>query len=314
MKTDAPNADTAFGIATAIIGSEPVAVRRFTTGEAHYVFEAVFKDRAPVVVRLAAGGDRSDMAGAARLSRLLRPLGVPLPEIIAEGVDHEFPYLILERLAGVDLGDVVNNLSNPALQAIATKVAAAQAIVAKLPSAGRYGYAVTAAEAPNSRWIQVVNHHLARSRKGIEAAGLFDASVVDTLTALVAAEHAALDSIPATPFLHDTTTKNVIVAGDGTFSGIVDVDDLCFGDPRYVIALTLAALMASGSPVDYADAWMSAAGHKDEYIFRLYVAVFVVDLMAEHGHNKLCSVEDRRRLSGVLAECMERLEFLGRRR
>jgi aminoglycoside phosphotransferase (APT) family kinase protein len=255
------------------------------------------------------------MAGAARLSRLLRPLGVPLPEIIAEGLDHEFPYLILERLAGVDLGDVVNHLSNPALQAIAAKVAAAQAIVSKLSSAGRYGYAVTAAEAPHSRWIQVVNHHLARSRERIEAAGLFDASVVDTVTALVAAEHAALDSIPATPFLHDTTTRNVIVTAEGTFSGIVDVDDLCFGDPRYVVALTLAARMASGSPVDYAGAWMSAANYDDDYIFRLYVAVFAVDLMAEYGqafNNKLSSAEDRRRLAGAFAECLERLEFMGR--
>jgi aminoglycoside phosphotransferase (APT) family kinase protein len=307
MKTDIPTSDTAFGIVADVVGSEPVAVRRFTTGAAHYVFEAVFEGRAPVVIRLAARQDRSAMAGAARLSRFLRPLGVPLPEIIAAGLDHEFPYLILERLAGVDLGDVVNHLPSSVLQDIATRVAAAQAIVAKLPSVGRYGYAVTAAEAPHSRWIQVVNDHLARSRKRIEAAGLFDAGVVDSVAALVAVEHAELDSIQATPFLHDTTTRNVIVTADGAFSGIVDVDDLCFGDPRYVAALTLAALMAAGSPVDYAEAWMNAANYEDDYVFRLYVAVFIVDLMSEHGHNKSSSVEDRRRMLGIFAECMRRV-------
>lgn len=109
MTTDMPNADTAAAIVAAVIGSEPVSVRRFTTGVAHYVFEGVFKDRAPVVIRLAAGPGRSAMAGGARLSRLLRPMGIPLPEVIAEGLGHEFPYLILERFAGVDLGDVVND-------------------------------------------------------------------------------------------------------------------------------------------------------------------------------------------------------------
>lgn len=85
------------------------------------------------------------------------------------------------------------------------------------------------------------------------------------------------------PFLHDTTTKNVIVSPEGAFSGIVDVDDLCFGDPRYVTALTLAAVTAFAGPVHYVDAWMSLAGHVDDRIFRLYVAMFLVGFMSEHG-------------------------------
>ena len=94
-----------------------------------------------------------------------------------------------------------------------------------------------------------------------------------------------IDAIEATPFLHDTTTKNVIIAPDGKFSGIVDVDDLCFGDARYPAALTLAALIAHGGPVDYVSAWMREAQHKNDRIFQLYVAVFLLDLMAEHGHD-----------------------------
>jgi fructosamine-3-kinase len=58
----------------------------------------MFEDRPAVVVRIAADHSRSAMAGALWLSRLLRPQGVPLPEIIAEGLNHQFPYLVLERL------------------------------------------------------------------------------------------------------------------------------------------------------------------------------------------------------------------------
>jgi aminoglycoside phosphotransferase (APT) family kinase protein len=127
------------------------------------------------------------------------------------------------------------------------------------------------------------------------------------------AAHDELDSMPSTPFLHDTTTKNVIVTPEGTFSGLVDVDDLCFGDPRYVVALTLAAIMASGGPVDYVDAWMKAANYRDDYMFRLYVALFIVDFVSEHGqvfndNQPRSSARNRRRLIQVFAEWLKRLD------
>ncbi len=123
---------------------------------------------------------------------------------------------------------------------------------------------------------------------------------------------AALDALPARPFLHDTTTKNVIVTPSGAFSGVVDVDDLCFGDPRYAIALTLASLMASGGPLHYVGAWMSAAEERDDQIFRLYVVPFLVDFMSEHGQAfngnvQASSAEERSRLLRIFAEQLQRL-------
>lgn len=92
-----------------------------------------------------------------------------------------------------------------------------------------------------------------------------------------------IDAIPPTPFLHDATIKNVIVTAEGNVSGIVDVDDLCFGDPRYAAALTLAALTAQRGPLQYVSAWLRQAGWSDDRLFRLYVTLFLLDLMAEHG-------------------------------
>jgi aminoglycoside phosphotransferase (APT) family kinase protein len=86
----------------------------------------------------------------------------------------------------------------------------------------------------------VLDANLARSRRLISAAGLFDLGLVDVMRAEVSARREEIDCVEPTPFLHDVTTRNVIVTPAGTFSGIVDVDDLCFGDPRYPAALTLA--------------------------------------------------------------------------
>jgi aminoglycoside phosphotransferase len=286
MTIDLPNSTIAGHLAAAAVGCVPVEVSRFTTGSHHYVFEATFEHRAPVVVRIAAEHSRPALIGANKLSNLLRPRGVPLPQIIAEGLNHRFPHLVLERFPGTDLGHVIRDLSDASLEAIAARVARAQRNTAQTASAGRYGYAVAPADAPRERWSQVLHDNLARSRKRIRAAGLFDVDAVDAVEAMVLAAGAELDALEPVPFLHDTTTKNVIVTPGGEFSGIVDVDDLCFGDPRYVVALTLASLTAFGGPVRYVDAWMKLADHRDDKLFRLY----------------------RDRLLRVFAECLRRAE------
>jgi aminoglycoside phosphotransferase len=309
MTSDAPNNAIVRDLATAAVGRSPIGVRRFGTGAHHYVFEATFADLPPVVVRIAAEHSRAAMAGALRLSNLLRPRGVPLPEIIAEGVNHRFSHLVMERLPGADLGDLVCGLSDASVDAIATKVAQAQNIASKTPSGARYGYAVEPAHAPRERWPQVLQDNLTRSRRRVAAAKLFDEDVVDAIANIVSAARVELDALPPVPFLHDTTTKNVIVTAAGSFSGIVDVDDLCFGDPRYVVALTLASLRAFGGPTHYVDAWMNAANYPKDRIFGLYVALFLVDFMSEHGQEfngnvQPSSADCRKRLMAVFAQSL----------
>jgi aminoglycoside phosphotransferase (APT) family kinase protein len=277
------NDKLAAAIAEKVCGERPAAVRRFTTGSRHFVYEATFFDRAPVVVRIGDANAHSEMEGAVHLSDMLRPLGVPLAALLAHAIAAPLPWIVLERLSGSDLGDGIATLSDRALRTVAGNVARAQAIVATTPSAGRFGYAAQPMRAPHVAWRQVLQANLDRSRSRIASAALFDAALVDRVQALVEARADRLDAIAATPFLHDTTTKNVIVTAAGKFSGIVDVDDLCFGDPRYAAALTLAVLQAYGGPVAYVGHWLAAAGESDDDLFRLYVALFLLDLMGEHG-------------------------------
>jgi hypothetical protein len=149
MTTEAPNSAMASSLATAAVGHPATDVRRFSTGAHHYVFEVTFADRSPVVVRIAAEHSRAAMAGALKLSHLLRPLGVPLPEIIADGVDHRFSHLVMERLPGTDLGETISGLSDTNLEAIAMKVAQAQNVTSKMVRGTRYGYGVEPAHAPS---------------------------------------------------------------------------------------------------------------------------------------------------------------------
>jgi aminoglycoside phosphotransferase len=311
--TKQPSAELAAGIAEGVTGCAATMVRRFTTGARHYVFDVDFANRPSVVVCTGNSSARSEMVGAIYLSGLLRPRGVPLPIILAKDVQAEFPWLLLERFPGTDLGAVINCLSNEQLERIAAAVAHAQAVTAESCSASRYGYAALPDQAPYDAWSQVLDANLTRSQRRITSAGLFDVGLVGIVRAALNTIRDRIDGIAPTPFLHDTTTRNVIVAADGTFSGIVDVDDLCFGDPRYPAALTLAVLMAYGGPVHYVSAWLRHAGRPDDCVFLLYVTLFILDLMAEHGqvfngNERPSSPEDRAALRLAFDDSLARIQ------
>lgn len=278
-----PTAADAGHVAATALGAAATQVRRFTTGLHHFVYEVTLGDGRTVVARLTRPRERPVMRSAVALSSQLRPLGVPLPELLASDVEAAFPWMLLERLPGRDLGDVVGSLSATGLKAIAESVAAAQRVAATTPTAGRYGFAPTPQSARFATWSEVVAADIERSSTRIAGAGLFDVAVAEGVERIHQRLLAELDRAPATPFLHDTTTKNVIVTDDGAFSGIVDVDDLCFGDPRFVAALTYVALRSHDLPADYAGYLMQAAGWADDHLYRLYIAVIFLGFMSEHG-------------------------------
>lgn len=283
MTTAFPTETTAAHAVEMGLGQRAIDVVRFTTGSGHFVFDVAVEGAPNVVARIGLPDGAEAMRAGIALARRLSELGVPLPRHLADGMVDGFPFTLIERLAGTDLGHVIRSLTEPQLKAIAEAVAAAQQATALLGPGHRYGYAATPETAPCASWSEVLERHLARSRERILAAGLFDPALLAPIAARLAAAKPVLDRQPATPFLHDTTTKNVLVDAAGRFTGIVDVDDLCFGDPRYAPALTRAVLLGYGGPLSYVDYWMAAAGHADDAQFALYVALFLVDLMAEHG-------------------------------
>ena len=282
MPNLAPSPEAAAEAARQALGWTDVAVSRFTTGSAFFVYEVARGDQL-AVVRMGLPAQAQDLVNGVALSRQLRPLGVPLAELLASDTGAALPYIVLSRLPGTDLGHVVRDLSRPARERVARAVADAQLATGRLGAGTRFGYAPRAAVAPHESWADVVAASIERSRQRIAANGLFPVDAGDPLLRAFERHRPALAAMPPLPFLHDTTTKNVIVSPDGRLSGIVDVDDLCFGDPRYAAALTRASLVAHDGPADYVDIWLAHAGLADDAVFAFYVALFLFDFMAEHG-------------------------------
>jgi aminoglycoside phosphotransferase (APT) family kinase protein len=308
-----PDEFLAAASAEAALNGAVAAVRRFPTTNRHFVYDVKLTDGRSAVVRLGLPEQRDSLEASARWSDRLRPLGIPLPEVLARDLTSEFPFIILERLRGTDLRTVIHKLSLPAQGHIAGTVAAVQALVGRLPSEGRFGFAMDAGLAPYIRWSDVLAQSLAQSRTAIRRAGLMEENAADEVEKRFAKLAKRLDDVPSVPFLPDTTVRNVVVSEAGLFAGIVDVDRLCWGDPRYAPARTAMQLLNMGWPTGYAEAWLALAGGKADAGFWLYVAICCVAFMADYGQpnsgNALAfTPADRDRLDVILVRLLSRID------
>lgn len=58
---------------------------------------------------------------------------IPLPSILAVNLNWKFPYIVLERLEGDDIGNIFEKLSGEQIKSIAESVATLQNQVSSLP-------------------------------------------------------------------------------------------------------------------------------------------------------------------------------------
>jgi len=271
-------------VATDHCGVPPEGVRRFALGLAHWVYDVRLPDGSGLVVRLTTPEQRADFLGAVHWSKTLRPLGVPLPSLHAHGEVRGLPYLVLERLDGKDLALVYYELTATQRRGVAEDVCRAQRLAATLPQARGYGVVNLPAGPYLPSWTAVLEDTLVLSRSRIEAAGLMSTHVVERVQEHATRFHRYLARVRPTPFLDDTTIKNVLVHR-GRMSGIVDVDEICFGDPLFTIGQTRVALVNAGLDGAYADDWCDALNLTSEQraVVGLYTAIFCVVFLSELG-------------------------------
>lgn len=305
-----PTEQDAATIVSAVLGQPVLTIRRFPTGLCHYVYD-IQTPTQQLVMRIARPDTHALLAGAVYWSHLLRPMGVPLPKLLYADLEVKsvpFPFIVLERLPGTDLGHVYHTLTREEKYAIAADIVRLQAQTSKLPSGSGFGYTSSLSTPPPHRtWMDVVQQSLNRSRQRIQQAGIVDPVLVARVEQHAAHFESYLARVVPTAFLDDTTTKNVIVH-NGRLSGIVDVDVVCYGDPLWTIGLTHMALLNQGEDLDYITAWTQQVHITDEqrHAVQFYTAVFCVDFLSEIGQlfNKdlaqPVSQEKLRRLMSIL--------------
>ncbi len=283
-----PGEEDATKIVQRALKESVISVKRFTTGACHFVYDVISQSGRDVVARIAWPKNRHFLAGAVYWNQRLKSKGVPLPAIINYDLDatvFPFPYMLLERLAGDDLGAVYPQLSGAEKRVLANEIARVQNIAGSLPPGKGFGY-VDSYESDSfyPTWTNVLYGSLERSRARIEAVGVIDVRQVERVTRKLDGYQSYFSQVLPRLFLDDTTTRNVIVH-NGKLSGIVDVDCVCFGDGLLPIALTRMALINMQADLDYINYWCEAVKvtEQQKEVLDLYTALFCVDFMSEIG-------------------------------
>lgn len=269
------------------LGKNARSIQRFPTGLAHFVYDVETDEGDKLVIRLTRPNLKRFFAGALGWYDELQRINVPLPTLYFSTLDESkfgFPVMIMERLPGTDLDAVYPTLTRQQKHRIADQIIAIQAFVATLPLGRGYGYAFTGDDANlRSQWINVLEDNLNIAIPLLGQTGLVEEQVLDRAQRAILSHQDYYATVQPICFLDDITTKNVIIDETGSLSGIVDVDNVAFGDSLMTLAFTRIALLSRGYDTEYTDYWTAQLGLNagQARALNLYCAMFCLLLMSE---------------------------------
>lgn len=317
ISTIVPDEKIAVDIVTAMTGERVSAVERMTTGNQNYVY-AVTTENDSYVIRLTTPEFKKRFIAALHWQNKLLPLGVPLAKFIGHDLENRyapFPSLLMKRLQGTDIGKTLDTLTREQTKALALEMAVIHQATRVLPEGAGFGYAASyEMPPPHPSWYALLMKDLHVAINRIRQSDISDQTVIAKTLIIAEKLQPHLLTIRPQAFMPDTTVKNVMVQ-EGRLTGIVDVDDLCFGDPLFVLSLTYAGSEIDGHNTLYADCWAECLNLDVQALIRLefYRLLHTVWFM---GENSLVSKNgfqlnfDTDRLNDMYETSLSRLKNL----
>jgi aminoglycoside phosphotransferase (APT) family kinase protein len=253
--------DQAAAIARQALNVQPKhVVRQTLTQSGNDVFRADLADGRSVVLRTSPR--RGAFAHTARNLEALRRLDLPVQNVLAAGTigpparesapsaaEPSGSFIVLDWLAGRDLGFELPTMSREDMTRVAETVTDVQRRVATLPRSTGFGWAPIGRNADAPRWTEIFGPAPEPTAEGVP----HDPALprLDRLRARLASVRRRVephfDSVRPICFLDDLTTKNVLIE-NGRLTGLIDFDEVCYGDPLMSVGSTLAHLATDVGP------------------------------------------------------------------
>lgn len=317
--TEKPSNQIASKVVKSMTGEEVISISRMLTGDQNFVF-AVTTANSEYVIRMTDEGHKQKFQAAIYWQKMLIPLGVPLAEFIQtdlEGKYSLFPALLMKRLLGNDLVNVYPSLTDAEKKSLASEIIKIQALVTVLPEGPGFGITDSYEHAHEFKtWYEFLMQRLQFFEEQVKNNKVFDPEKISKVIAIAKNIADDLKTIPATPFLWDASERNVLIH-HGKITGIVDVDELCFGDPLFVIALTSTALELEKQDTVYTDYWTKLLSLDQKALMRLtfYKLFYAAAFMRKHSIQTANSKKvmfDTELLNNIFQQSLKRMNnYLG---
>lgn len=291
-------------------------IERFPTGLCHYVFDVENNDRNKYVIRVAAPNTVFKMEGGWYWYDKLKDFDLPMPKLLTQGMIEDCGYMILERLPGTDLKDAYADLNHTEKKNLGVEMAAIQAKATALHSPGKFGNALSyehLEQAGKTSWLEIIEglvHGISQNMGSEYTPGI---KPLQQLWQLVADIETELKQQKPIPYFEDLTTKNVLLH-QGKLSGIIDIDEIGFGDPLFVLGMTQTACLQLGLDLIYVESWLEAikASKIQRQKMHTYSALFCLMFLSELGrtYNKKIeySKEKEARLLGTFEKLRKKIQ------
>jgi Ser/Thr protein kinase RdoA (MazF antagonist) len=309
-----PNEQVAAAVVTSMTGEQVLSASRMTTGDQNFVY-AVKTEDSEYVIRMTDVSRKDKFLAAIYWQHKFIPLGIPLAEFIKSDLDAKYspyPSLLMMRLQGDDLINIHPNLTDVDKKNLATEMVEIQAKAIILPEGPALGITDSYEHVPEDKsWYDFLINRLQLFLTHITEARIFDPTQVKQAISLAKNMKENFRLIRPTPFLWDASERNVIVY-DGKITGIVDVDDVCFGDPLLVVGLTSTCIELEGFDTHYTDYWAEAlnldqqAQHRLDF-YRLFYTVAFMRKHSTQSNNSKMIMFDTEKLNYMFQQALERM-------
>lgn len=211
-------------------GVIPSSVKRFTIGLCNEVYEVVLPNNSRYVFRLNKDGDA--LRGSEKNIPVFTSLGIKVPKIVVSDYSLKIVpcnYQILLEISGEDIGQVFESLSREQLSDIADEVAEIFKKVATLPTDGSFGYANYSGKAEYKSWTDFMKYSVDLATDGGRKTGTLTADIEKMMLDKFNTYEKYFDTVQSKPYYADIASKNVLI-NEVKFSGLVDLDVICYGD------------------------------------------------------------------------------------
>lgn len=257
----------------------PIAVTRFTTGYCHSVYH-VKTESDEAVLRVTSKENKRFYDGSIKWLNELALLETPIPKILKYGQYDDVYYTLITYICGKDIGEVYHTLTNYQKHDIVKEVVEIQRKVSTLPSnivdgSGDYSVATC---------VEGIKDRIRHSRESIIKNKVFDSSVCDAVASVLDTLKDYFANINPTAYLDDISTKNILIH-NGKLAGIVDIDEMGYGDSLEVIGFMNMALLAMNTDTKFVEYWLDEvhANFEQRKAVTFYTLLSCIGFMGERG-------------------------------
>ena len=283
-----PTVQDAAAVFFSMTGKHLLSIKRMATGEQNFVY-SVKTSLEEYILRMTRPDLINKFHAAVVWQNLLLPLGVPLAEFIKIDLEAKFspyPVLLMKRLPGDDLINIYSQLTDLNKKNLAKEIIKIQALCCDLPAGPGYGILNSYDDFSGEKsWYEFLSKKLTLFENSLVKQTIFSPNFAREVICIAQDMKDNFNRVNPTPFLWDASERNVIVF-NGKISGIVDVDELCFGDPLLVIALTSVCLELEEHDTIYTGYWAAFLQLSELSQQRLNFYKLFYTLAFMHKHSK----------------------------